>query len=256
MRMFRCALALAVLVVTQIAQARAAEQVDLLLVLAMDVSRSMDQAKFLLQRQGYAAAVSNPQVLNAITSGPHQRIAVCFIDWSGPFEQKLVIDWSIIDGPAAALRFGDLVAQAPRSFYNSTSIGSGINFAAAQIAGAPFEAERRAIDVSGDGTNNAGPDVQFFRDQAVAKGILVNGLVILTDIEVAPNPRHTNPPGGIEKYYRDNVIGGAGSFVMVAEDYNSFGRAMVKKLIAEIATRPEQHRVVSSIDVRDSPRDK
>jgi hypothetical protein len=225
-------------------------------VLAMDVSRSMDQAKFLLQRQGYAAAVSNPQVLNAITSGPHQRIAVCFIDWSGPFEQKLVIDWSIIDSPAAALRFGDLIAQAPRSFYNSTSIGSGINFAAAQIARAPFEAERHAIDVSGDGTNNAGPDVQFFRDQAIAKGILVNGLVILTDIEVAPNPRHTNPPGGIEKYYRDNVIGGAGSFVMVAEDYNSFGRAMVKKLIAEIATRPEQQRLVSTIDVRESPRDK
>jgi hypothetical protein len=256
MRLFRCVLALATLAATQISLARAAEQVDLLLVLAMDVSRSMDQAKFLLQRQGYAAAVSNPQVLNAITSGPHQRIAVCFIDWSGPFEQKLVIDWSVIDGPAAALRFGDLVAQAPRSFYNSTSIGSGINFAAAQIARAPFEAERHAIDVSGDGTNNAGPDVQFFRDQAVAKGILVNGLVILTDIEVAPNPRHTNPPGGIEKYYRDNVIGGAGSFVMVAEDYNSFGRAMVKKLIAEIATGPEQQRLVSSIDVRESPRDK
>jgi hypothetical protein len=114
-----------------------------------------------------------------------------------------VIDWTIIDGTAAASRFGDLVAQAPRSFYNSTSIGAAINFATAQVARAPFEAERHAIDVSGDGTNNAGPDVQFFRDQAVAKGILVNGLVILTDIELAPNPRHTNPPGGIEKYYRD-----------------------------------------------------
>src|SRR5258708_16843809 len=122
----------------------------------------------------------------------------------------------------------DLIARPPLSFYNSTSIGSGLNCATAQIARAPFEAERRAIDVSGDGTNNAGPDVQFFRDQAVARGILVNGLVILTDIELAPNPRHTNPPGGIEKYYRDNVIGGAGSFGMVAEDYNSFGRSLVK----------------------------
>jgi len=250
MRIFRCVLALATLLAPQIPTARAAEQTDLLLVLAMDVSRSMDQAKFLLQRQGYAAAISNPQVLNAIKSGPHQKIALCFIDWSGPFEQKLVIDWTIIDGPDAASRFGDLVAQAPRSFYNSTSIGSGISFAAAQIARAPFEAERHAIDVSGDGTNNAGPDVQFFRDQAVAKGILVNGIVILTDIELAPNPRHTNPPGGIEKYYRDNVIGGAGSFVMVAEDYNSFGRAMVKKLIAEIATRPAQQRSVSTVNVQ------
>ncbi len=144
----------------------------------------------------------------------------------------------------------DLIARAPRSFYNSTSIGSGLNFATAQIARTPFEAERRAIDVSGDGTNNAGPDVQFFRDQAVARGILVNGLVILTDIELAPNPRHTNPPGDIEKYYRDNVIGGAGAFVTVAEDYNSFGRAMVKKLIAEIATGPERWNSVSTVDVQ------
>ena len=115
MRFFRCVLASATLLATEIPLARAAEQTDLLLVLAMDVSRSMDRAKFLLQRQGYAAAISNPQVLNAIESGPHQKIALCFIDWSGPFEQKVVIDWTIIDGPAAASRFGGLVAQAPRS---------------------------------------------------------------------------------------------------------------------------------------------
>jgi hypothetical protein len=251
LRIFRCALTLvATLLTTQIPLARAAQQTDLLLVLAMDVSRSMDQAKFLLQRQGYAAAISNPQVLDAIKSGPHQKIALCFIDWSGPFGQKLVIDWTIIDGPAAASRFGDLVAQAPRSFYDSTSIGAAISFATAQLARAPFEAERLAIDVSGDGTNNAGPNVQFFRDQAVAKGILINGLVILTDIDSARFPLHTNPPEGIEKYYRDNVIGGAGSFVMVAEDYNSFGRAIVRKLIAEIATRPEQRRSVSIRNVQ------
>src|SRR5215470_674504 len=248
MRICRCVLTLATLLALQIPLARADEQADLLLVLAMDVSRSMDQAKFLLQRQGYAAAISNTQVLNAIQSGPHQKIALCFIDWSGPFEQKLVIDWTIIDGFAAASRFGDLVAQAPRSFYDSTSIGAAVNFATAQLARAPFEAERRAIDVSGDGTNNAGPNVQSVRDQAVAKGILINGLVILTDIDSARFPLHTNPPGGIEKYYRDNVIGGAGSFVMVAEDYNSFGRAMVRKLIAEIATRPRQQRSASTMN--------
>jgi hypothetical protein len=239
-RNIRCVLTLVAMVLTQIPFARAAEQVDLLLVLAMDVSRSMDQAKFQLQRQGYAAAISNSQVLHAIDSGPHQKIAICFIDWSGPFEQKLVIDWSIIDGPAAAASFADLIDKAPPSFYNSTSIGYAIDFAAAKIARAPFEAERHAIDVSGDGTNNAGRDVQFFRNRAVAKGIIVNGIVILTDIQFAQNPVHTNPPGGIEKYYRDNVIGGPGSFVMVAEDYNSFGRAMVKKLIAEIASGSAQ----------------
>src|SRR5260370_32752868 len=130
---------------------------------------------------------------------------------------------TIIDGPAAASRFGGLVAQAPRSFYNSTSIGAAINFATARLARAPFEAERHAIDVSGDGTNNAGPDVQSSRDQTVANGILFNGLVILTDIELAPNPRHTNPPGGIEKYYRDNVIAGARSFETLSEGYTSAG---------------------------------
>jgi hypothetical protein len=242
MRIGRCLLALAVLAPTQIAHARAAEQVDLLLALAMDVSRSMEQPKFLLQREGYAAAITNPQVLEAIKSGAHQKIAICFIDWSGAGEQKLVIDWSVIDGAATARRFGDLIFEAPRSFNDRTSIGGGITFAAAQISRSPFEAERHAIDVSGDGTNNAGRDVQSARDQAVAKGIVVNGIPILTDLQYSRIPEHTNPPGGLEKYYRDNVIGGPGSFVMVAEDFSSFGRAMVKKLIAEIASGRVPHR--------------
>src|SRR5258708_40023488 len=145
MRIFRYVLPLATLLALQSTIAHAAEQTDLLLVLAMDVSRSMDQAKFLLQRQGYAAAISNPQVLNAIESGPHQKIALCFIDWSGPFQQKLVIDWTIIDGPAAPSRFGDLVADTPRSFYNSTSIGAAINFATARLARAALHGVRHAV---------------------------------------------------------------------------------------------------------------
>jgi hypothetical protein len=240
-----CAMALGALILTQASFVRAAEQVDLLLALAMDVSRSMDQPKFLLQREGYAAAISNSQVLNAIKSGAHQKIAICFIDLSSPGEQTLVIDWNVIDGIASATHFGDSIAKAPRSFYNSTSIGSGINFAPAQFANAPFEAERHTIDVSGDGTNNSGRDVQFARDQAVTKGVIVDGLVILTGIQESRNPTHTNPLGGLEKYYRDNVIGGPGSFVMVAEDFNSFGRAIIKKLVAEIATAPVQRRTAS-----------
>jgi hypothetical protein len=212
----------------------------------MDVSRSAEQPKFVLQREGYATAISSPSVLNAIKSGPRQKIAVCFIDWSGPGQQQLVIDWSVIDGVAAAHHFSDLILKAPRSFYESTSIGGGINFAAAQLSRAPFEAERRTIDVSGDGTNNAGRDVQLDRNQAVAKHITINGLVILTDIKDSRNPRHTNPPEGLEKYYRDNVIGGPGSFVMVAEDFSSFGRAIIKKLVAEVATGPAQRRVTSA----------
>ena len=129
--------------------------------------------------------------------------------------------------------------------YNSTSIAGGIDFAAAQLSRAPFEAERRTIDVSGDGTNNSGRDVQLAHDLAVAKGINVNGIVILTDIQRSRNPPHTNPPGGLEKYYRENVIGGHSSFVMIAEDFSSFGRAIVEKLIAEIATNPAKGRSAS-----------
>ena len=228
--------------ITCIAHARAAEQVDLLLALAMDVSRSMEQPKFLLQREGYAAAITNPQVLAAIKSGAHQKIAICFIDWSGAGEQKLVIDWSIIDSTETARKFGDLIFEAPRSFNDRTSIGGGLTFAAAHIERAPYEGERHTIDVSGDGTNNAGRDVQVARDQVVAKGITINGIPILTDLQYSRIPEHTNPPGGLEKYYRDNVIGGVGAFVMVAEDFNTFGKSMVKKLIAEIAGAPPPRR--------------
>jgi uncharacterized protein DUF1194 len=221
-----------------LAAADAAEQVDLLLVLAADVSRSVDQPKFLLQREGYAAAISDSHVIDAIKSGPHQRIALCFVEWSGFGAQKLLIDWSLIDGVDAARKFGDQLLELPRSFADRTSISGGVEFSAAQIEHAPFEAPRRTIDVSGDGTNNAGRDVKVARDEVLAKGVVINGIVILSDRPVPWNAEHTNPPGGLQKYYQDNVVGGPGSFVMVAESFNSFGRAIIKKLIAEIALSP------------------
>ena len=234
-KLVRCILALAGLFAIQSSAASAAEQVDLLLVLSSDVSRSVDHPKFLLQREGYAAAVSDRHVLEAIKSGPQQRIAVCFVEWSGFGAQKLVIDWTIIDGPDPARKFGDQLLELPRAFADRTSISGGIEFASAQLERAPFESARRTIDVSGDGTNNAGRDVKLARDEVVAKGIVINGLVILSDRPVPWNAEHTNPPGGLEKYYQDNVIGGPGAFVLVAENFNAFGRAIIKKLIAEIA---------------------
>ena len=243
-RRIRLLLALVMLVLIQPVFALAAEQVDLLLVLASDVSRSVDHPKYLLQREGYAAAISDPQVIDAIRSGPHQRIAVCFVEWSGFGAQKVVIDWTLIDGPAPARRFGDQLLELPRSFADRTSISGGIEFSAVQLARAPFAAARRTIDVSGDGTNNAGRDVRLARDEVVAKGVVINGLVILSDRPVPWNAEHTNPPGGLEKYYNDNVIGGPGAFVMVAENFNSFGRAIVKKMIAEIASLPAPPRVI------------
>src|ERR1700704_3959486 len=243
-RFVKCIFVLAALVMAPTQPARAAENVDLLLVLSSDVSRSVDHPKFLLQREGYASAISDPHVIDAIKSGPHQRIALCFVEWSGFGAQKLVIDWTIIDGPAAARKFGDQLLELPRSFADRTSISGGIEFASAQMEHGPYEAPRRTIDVSGDGTNNAGRDVKLARDETLAKGIVINGLVILSDRPVPWNAEHTNPPGGLEKYYQENVIGGPGAFVLVAENFNSFGRAIIKKLIAEIAFLPAPRRVV------------
>src|SRR5271169_2581802 len=221
------------------AAASAAENVDLLLVLAVDVSRSIDAAKFQLQREGYAAAVADPHVLEAIHTGRTGRIGLTFVEWSGVGAQKVVIDWTTIGNVDSAKGFGDRLLEAPRSFADRTSISGAIEFAMAQLDKAPYEAARRTIDVSGDGTNNAGRDVAMLRDEAVAKGITINGLVILSDNPMSWNPDHTNPPGGLANYYRNNVVGGPSAFVMVAENFNSFGQAIVKKMIAEVAQARE-----------------
>ena len=215
--------------------ALAADQVDLLLVLAVDVSRSVDATKFQLQREGYAAALSNPRVIDAIQSGRNGRVAVIFVEWSGVGNQKVVIDWTMIGDAEGAKTFGDRLLEAPRSFADRTSISGGIEFAMAQLALAPYESPRRTIDVSGDGTNNSGRDVTTLRDEAVSRGIIINGLPILSENPMSWNPDHTNPPGGLETYYRNNVIGGPGAFVMVAKNFNTFGEAIINKMIAEVS---------------------
>jgi hypothetical protein len=245
-RAFR--LILAVLVATGLSApvARAAEAVDLLLVLAADVSRSIDTSKFQLQRDGYAAAITDRRVLNVIRSGPNHQIAVCFVEWSGVGAQKLVIDWTIVRDDASAREFSAQIAEAPRSFSDRTSISGGIEFAMVQFARAPYDAKRRTIDVSGDGTNNSGREVSAARDDALADGVTINGLVILSDRPLAWNADHTNPPGGLEKYYRDNVVGGPGAFVMAAENFESFGQAIINKMIAEIAVVPDSRPELAS----------
>lgn len=231
-------LAVLALAATPFKPLAAAERVDLLLVLAADVSRSVDARKFQLQREGYAAALADPRVLKAISSGMNGKIAVCLVEWSGLSSQKVVIDWTLIDGPKAAQQFGDRLLETPRSFADRTSISGGISFALAQFPRAPFEAKRRTIDVSGDGTNNSGVDVRQARDDAVGQGITVNGLAILSEHPLPWNPEHTNPPGGLANYYRENVIGGPGAFVMEAKDFDSFGQAIINKLVAEVAAVP------------------
>ena len=210
--------------------AHAGERVDLLLALTADVSRSMDDEEFQLQRSGYVEALTNPRVIEAIQSGPYRGIAVTFIEWSGAGSQKVVIDWTIISDETTARRFADGLVKAPRSFAGKTSISGAIDFATAQFERAqyePHEGLRRTIDVSGDGFNNAGRHVTFARDEAVAKGVTINGLVVMGG---SPTQH-----AGLPRYYRNKVVGGPGAFVMVAESIESFGTALSHKLIAEIA---------------------
>src|SRR5712692_7917101 len=151
MRALRTFMVAALMATTGWASAHAAERVDLLLVLAADVSNSMEEQKFQLQRSGYAAAFSNPRVIDAIHAGPSGRIAVAFVEWSGILQQKIVIDWTVISNDETARQFGERILEAPRAFArNSTSISAGIDFAMTQLDRAPHEARRRVIDVSGD----------------------------------------------------------------------------------------------------------
>ena len=215
---------------------RAAEEVDLLLVLSSDISRSIDALNFKLQRDGYAAAIVNPRVVQAIRSGALGKIAVSFVEWSGFGQQKIVVDWTVIRDEATAKDFSAQIIKASRAFRDRTSISGGIDSAMAQLDRAPFHANRHIIDVSGDGTQNDGRAVTDARDEALAKGVTINGLVILSE-QRAWDTFHTNPPGGLDAYNRNNVIGGPGAFVMVAENFSSFGETILNKLNPEIAPK-------------------
>jgi len=216
--------------------------VDLLLVLAADVSRSVDEKKFKLQRDGYAAAIADPRVVRAMTAGPAGRIALCFIEWASNGEQTVVIDWIAVAGDGDAKGISARVREAPRSFMGRTSISAAIDYSMAHLARSPFQAPRRVIDVSGDGTNNSGRPVTQARDEAIAAGVTINGLVILSEVPLPTNPQHTHPPGGLTAYYENNVIGGPGAFVLEAENFESFGQLMISKLIKEIAAVPARRR--------------
>jgi hypothetical protein len=223
--------------------ARADEgQVDLLLVLAADVSRSVDDKEFKLQREGYAAAMADPRVLRAMTGGPTGRIAVIFVEWASEFEQKVVVDWAVIAGERDAQSMSQRILSAPRSFWGRTSISAAIEFSMGLLARSPFQSDRQVIDVSGDGTNNSGTEVTLARDVAVAKGVTINGLVILSDEPLPTNPSHTHPPGGLKSYYENNVVGGPGAFVLEAQTFESFGQLIISKLIKEIAALTEPGR--------------
>ena len=238
--MFRCAalLALVVFGFGAAPPAMADDAVDAAVVLAADVSRSINDEEFDLQRRGYAAAIVSDKLMEAIRSGPHGAIALAYVEWAGEGEQTIVVDWTVVRNPADAQKFAASLTSSPRSFLGRTAIGSALDFAMGLFGEASLRTARKVIDVSGDGTSNQGRPVGEARDAAIAAGAVVNGLAIFNRRAAAEGgylALHTNPPGGLAKYYRDNVVGGPGAFVLPIDDFGNFGDAMIRKLTAEIA---------------------
>lgn len=211
--------------------AHAAMPVDLQLVLAVDVSRSIDEVEAELQRRGYVEALTNERVIDAILSGEHKRIALCYTEWAGSHYQVVVVDWSMIDSPAAARRFSDKLAEAPRTSQSWTAVGAALAFAAQRFDTSGFDSKRRVIDISGDGRTNDGPAAELVRDKVVAQGIVINGLPVMMNRTNFGRP----PDTGLDRYYEESVIGGPGSFMIAAESFEDFGRAVRSKLIREIS---------------------
>ncbi|MFG1395058.1 DUF1194 domain-containing protein [Xanthobacter agilis] len=205
--------------------------VDLELVLAVDISYSMDTEEQALQRNGYAAAVTSPEFLQALRLGPQGRIAVAYVEWAGENEQQVVVAWRIIDGPQTAQAFAAAVTSAPLHRVYRTSISSALLYSADQFDLNGFKGPRRVIDVSGDGVNNQGPPVEVARDAVVGRGITVNGLPLVMKRGSAAA---VDAPE-LDIYYEDCVIGGPGAFVIPVEHMSEFARAIKTKLVLEVA---------------------
>jgi hypothetical protein len=206
------------------AQPTPSNPVDLQLVLAVDASGSVDQARFDLQKQGYAAAFRSRQVLNAIRSGPSRAISVTMVQWTGPALQVQVVPWTRIGDEKSAAALADAITDARRQLFGGgTSISGAIDYAMTLWRASPYQDTRRVIDVSGDGANNRGRPASLARDDAIREGVAINGLPILA------------LDRGLDHYYEDNVIGGPGAFVVAAQNYDNFADAILKKLINEIA---------------------
>lgn len=207
-------------------QARAAQNVDLVLVLALDVSSSVDPQEFHVQRSGLVEAFRHASVIKAILDGQHKRIAVMAVQWAGYQQQMIMIPWTMISRASDALAFADRIAAMPRAFPNGATHLSGIIEYATNLAlAAPYVALRRVIDISGDGVDNVKGSPDDARDTAVAGGMTINGLAI------------ANEDPDLLAYYRAHVIGGPSAFALEAREYKSYPAAILRKLVREIETR-------------------
>lgn len=227
------ALASVAICLSLVAPAFAAEiPVDLELILAIDVSGSVDWEEASLQRRGYIEAIRSDEVISAIKSGPNGKIAVAYIEWAGTYLQRTVIDWTVIDGAESANAFTSILSEAPIDTGPWTSISAAIQYAVPMFARNDYQGTRRVIDISGDGPNNSGIPVTEARATALAAGITINGLPIVND---RPGPGGIRNVRDLDKYYSECVIGGAGAFMIVANNFNDFATAIKRKMIFEIA---------------------
>jgi len=214
--------------------------VDIELVLAVDISYSMDYDELKLQREGYVEAITSPEFLNALKQGMHGKIAVTLVEWAGAADQRIVVPWRLIDGSGTAQAVAAEMAAAPVRRAFRTSISGALIFSRGLFEGNGFTGIRRVIDVSGDGTNNQGALVAPTRDETIASGVVINGLPIMLK---EPQPGSIDIKD-LDIYYEDCVIGGAGAFVIPIREREKFKEAIRTKLVLEVAGREPEARVI------------
>ncbi|MGO4706070.1 DUF1194 domain-containing protein [Microvirga sp. 2MCAF38] len=227
--------------------ALAQPEVDLALVIAVDISYSMDTDEQALQREGFAQAFRSPLVHDAIRNGLNGRIAVTYMEWAGSGDQQVIIPWTILDNLEGLLAFAEKISSTPLRRAQRTSISSAIDFGAKLFGQSNVKAARQVIDVSGDGPNNQGRSVTEARDEANAKGIIINGLPLMLR-----QPGYLDIPN-LDAYYKECVIGGPGSFMIPVRDRDQFPQAIKTKILLEVAniTPPE---IVKLQRIQDTPR--
>ena len=228
----------------QLADQQTAPSVDVELILAVDVSYSMDLDELAVQREGYAQAIVSKEFLQALRSLPNGKIAVTYFEWAASNDQKVIIPWRTIDGPETADAVANEIMKTPIRRASRTSISGAINFAMPLFDENPYRGVRRVIDISGDGPNNNGAPVTGARDAALEKGIIINGLPIM----VKEPSYSTMDIDNLDWYYEDCVIGGPGSFVVSIKDRDKFKEAIRAKLLLEVAGRTPERKIVPAAE--------
>ena len=223
-----------------LADKETAPSVDIELVLAVDVSYSMDMDELAVQREGYAQAITSKEFLQALKAGPNGKISLTYFEWAASSDQKIIVPWRVIDGPEAADAVAQDILKTPVRRASRTSISGAINFAMRLLDEDPHRGLRRVIDISGDGPNNNGGPVTVARDTAIESGIVINGLPIM----VKDPTYSTMDIENLDFYYEDCVIGGPGSFVVSIKDRDKFKEAIRTKLVLEVAGRLPPTRLV------------